>query len=83
MRTTLTLEDDVAVQLGELQERRELTFKDAVNLALREGLANLTRPRPKRARRYETPTSDLGPSLIGSLDNIGEVLAIAEGEDYR
>ena len=83
MRTTLTLETDVAVKLEHLQETRELTFKEAVNLALREGLAKLGRPQPKRAQPYVTPSSDLGPSLIGNLDNIGEVLAIAEGEDYR
>ena len=29
---------------------------------------------------YRTPSTDLGPSLIGSLDNIGQVLAIAESD---
>jgi predicted transcriptional regulator len=31
MRTTLTLDDDVAAKLRELAHRRKLTFREAVN----------------------------------------------------
>jgi hypothetical protein len=39
MRTTLTLDDDVAVKLRELAHRRRLPFKEVVNSVLRRGLA--------------------------------------------
>jgi hypothetical protein len=38
---------------------------------------------PKRREPYRTPSTDLGPSLVGSLDNIGQVLEIAEGPLHR
>jgi hypothetical protein len=38
MRTTLTLDDDVAAKLRELAHRRRVPFKDVVNSVLRRGL---------------------------------------------
>jgi len=32
---------------------------------------------------YKTPTVDLGTCLIGSLDDVHEALALAEGDDAR
>lgn len=81
MRTTLTLDDDVAAQLSTLQRSRKGTFKDAVNEALRRGLKDLTAPAAP-AKRYSTPTVDLGGCLIGSLDDVAEALAVAEGESF-
>lgn len=79
MRTTLTLDDDVAVKLR--AAARERPFKVVVNEVLRAGLAALERRTPRR-RPYRTAGFDLGPSLVGSLDNVEEVLARAEGEDH-
>ena len=39
MRTTLTLDDDVAARLRELAHRGRVPFKDVVNSVLRRGLA--------------------------------------------
>ncbi len=39
MRTTLTLDDDVAAKLREFARRSRLSFKEAVNSVLRRGLA--------------------------------------------
>ncbi len=82
MRTTLTIEDDVAAELERLRRARDASFKDLVNEALRRGLQDMTAPAKKR-KPFRTRSMDLGRLLIGSIDNIGEVLAIAEGEDYR
>jgi predicted DNA-binding ribbon-helix-helix protein len=38
VRTTLTLDDDVADKLKALAERRKLSFKETVNAVLRRGL---------------------------------------------
>jgi len=82
MRTTITLDDDVAVEIERLRKDRDLSLKQVVNQTLRLGLRHACAS-PKPGKPFRTKTHDLGPSLIGSLDNIAEVLAIAEGEDYR
>ncbi len=39
MRTTLTLDDDIAEKLRNLAHRRQLPFKEVVNAVLRRGLS--------------------------------------------
>lgn len=80
MRTTLTLADDVSIMLKKLQEEQGLSFKEAVNQALRQGLYHAMEP--KKPEPYRLKTYSLGKRLV-NLDDIGEALAIAEGEDYR
>jgi hypothetical protein len=81
MRTTLTLEDDVAVQLERLRRARGSTLKDLVNEALRRGLREMV-SKPKKRRPFRTRTFDMGPPLI-NIDNVAEALAYAEGEAYK
>jgi len=82
MRTTLTLDDDVAVRLERERKQRGQSFKEVVNDVLRAGLDALGHS-PRRGSRFRTKGFDLGPSLVGSLDNVEEVLSRAEGEDHR
>ena len=77
MRTTLTLDDDVAVLLENVRKTRGLSLKTAVNIALRTGLRELTSP-VRRRRRFRTTPTNLGRCLIGSLDDITGALAIGE-----
>lgn len=82
MRTTLTLEDDVAARLKRVMRDRRQNLKAAINDALRAGLDALDSPRsaeePYRVRPFH-----LGRSLVGSLDNVEEVLARTEGEAHK
>lgn len=80
MRTTLTLDDDVAIKLKSAARDRPLRV--VVNEVLRAGFAALRAPTRQRPR-FRTKGFDLGPSLVGSLDNIEEVLARVEGEAHR
>lgn len=82
MRTTLTLDDDVAVLLERVRKARGLSLKKVVNLALRTGLQELTTP-DRRHRRFRTSRADLGRCLIGSVDDIAGALAIGEGEAFK
>lgn len=82
MRTTITLDDDVAATLERLRRSRDVGFKQIVNEALREGLKQLT-ARPRRRARYATRVVTLGRSRVGRLDNVAEALAVAEGEPFR
>jgi len=82
MRTTITLEDDVAASLKRLGKSRGLKFKELVNLVLREGIKNMMTPAKKRSV-FHTRSVDLGSCRTGNVDNIAEVLAVAEGESFR
>lgn len=82
MRTTLTLDPDVAAALQRLATERQLSWKDAVNTALRDGLASLERGAPRR-KRYVTPAVDPGAPALRGVHSVHEMLAFAEGEDYR
>jgi hypothetical protein len=54
MRTTLTLDDDVAARLKALAERRKASFKETVNMVLRRGLSAQERAtRPTKPFRVE------------------------------
>jgi len=81
MRTTLTLDKDVAARLEQTAKKRRLPFKTVVNDALRAGLAVIDQPAKTTA--FRTTGFDLGPSLVGSLDDVTGVLARIEGEDHR
>ena len=68
MRTTLTLDDDVAVRLERLR-RNGRTFKEVVNEVMRVGLDALENP-PRQARRSYTTPVDMGELLVPSLDDV-------------
>ena len=82
MRTTLTIDDDVAAELERLRRTRETSLKDLVNEALRRGLKQWAAPKKERKRSFTQPV-DLGQPLIGNVECIGELLARLEGELYR
>jgi len=82
MRTTLTLDDDVAVQLNRLRAEKRITLKEAVNTILRRGLAAPEKPSAAK-KRFRTEGLSAGEILVPNFDNIGEVLAELEGEDYK
>ena len=83
MRTTLTLEPDVAAALERMKEARGLSLKVAVNEALRRGLRELdTAPTAARPPYRVRPWSG-GRLFVENLDDVAEALATAEGEDFR
>lgn len=82
MRTTLTLDDDVAVRLERLRSERDQAFKTIVNEALRHGLDRLEAP-PARGEPYRLRPYSPGACLVSGLDDVAGVLAAAEGEAFR
>ena len=82
MRTTLTLEKDVAVALERLRKARGASLKTLVNEALRQGLGQMASPPPAR-RALRTRSVSLGRCVVGNIDNVAEVLAAVEGESFR
>jgi hypothetical protein len=82
MRTTLTLDDDVAALLKRVLARRKEGLKVVVNEALRQGLRQLGAP-PERKASYRTPSVDTGRCLLPNVDDVAEVLAVTEGDWHK
>jgi predicted transcriptional regulator len=81
MRTTLTLDDDVAVQLKRLMQQRDASLKNVINDALRRGFSDME-AQPKQRKPFRMKTFD-GGELLFPIDNFAEALAYAEGENFK
>ena len=73
MRTTVTLDDDVAAEVDRLRRESGLGLSQALNSLARVGVGARRRPAP---RRFSQQTSDLG--LLVDVANIGEVLDLLD-----
>jgi hypothetical protein len=80
MRTTLTLDDDVAALLNRLLKLRRMSLKELVNAALRRGLQELAAPE-RPAKNFQTKTANLGECLLPNMDCIGETLERLDEEE--
>jgi hypothetical protein len=82
MRTTLTLDEDVATKLQSESRRSGRSFREVVNETLRRGLAQ--HPPAPTLEPFRVVTRDLGELLPGlSLDNVSELLDQIEGPTHR
>ena len=79
MRTTVTLEKDVASRLQRLRKKRP--FKQLVNEALRAGLDEIERAEANGARYRITPVK--GEPRRLNFDCISELIAELDGDDFR
>lgn len=81
MRTTLTINDDVLERARTVAAKLRIPFKTIVNEALRVGLDQVEKP--SKHRPYETSPHAMSLRNGRNLDNIQELLAQIEGEDFR
>jgi plasmid stability protein len=77
MRTTLTLDDDVAAAVELRRQRLHHSLKQEVNDLIRAGLTHVERERPEVPRFHVEPL-DAGELLI-PVDDVQAALDIAEG----
>lgn len=77
----MTLSDDVASKAKARSASSRRPFKDVINEALRLGLEAMDQGRP--AKPYRTRPRRMGLREGLSYDNIGELLAHAEMEDFK
>lgn len=77
MRTTVTLDPDVAARLQLLARERGLSFKEALNRTLRAGLA----PDREDARPYELTTYSMGLRPGIDLDRALDLAAQLEDDE--
>jgi hypothetical protein len=77
VRTTVTLDPDVAAAIRQLRRERPIGLSEAVNELIRNGLGVR---RPAR-RRFEQHTHDLGLRI--DVTDVADALEIAEGPSAR
>ena len=82
MRTTLTIEDDIAAELENLRKARRCSLNAVVNEALRRGLRDMSTQRKARGP-FRTRSVDLGRSRLADIDKVAEALAILEGDAFK
>jgi Arc/MetJ family transcription regulator len=71
MRTTLTLDDDVAAEVERLRREEGIGVSEAVNRLVRMALAT-----PPSRKPYEHRSTDLGIKV--DVTNIGDVLELLD-----
>lgn len=81
MRTTLTLDPDVAAKAKRGASKLRKPFKVVINEALRIGLDQVLAP--PTAKPYRTQSRPMGLRQGFNYDNVAELLARAEGEDHQ
>ena len=81
MRTTLTLDEDVAAKLREETRQRKTSFKETVNACLRRGLEAPTDEELARPFIIESRRMGLRPGL--DVDDIGGLLDLLDGPTRR
>jgi hypothetical protein len=77
MRTTVTLDPDVAAELQRVARERGISFKEALNSAVRAGLAG----QRGGAARYRTPSRPLGLRPGINLDKALQLAGELEDEE--
>lgn len=75
MRTTVTLDDDTLAVIHRRMQERGVSFKVALNDAVREGAAHRAVPQPFRTR-----PADLGVPAV-NLDRALQIAAELEDEE--
>lgn len=81
MRTTLTLDDDVAAKLAAEVRRSGRSFKETVNSCLRRALTETSLRTAARPFKVKARDMGLRPGL--DLDNVEELLDQVEGPNRR
>ena len=76
MRTTVTLDEDVAALLKRIMRERDISFKEAINSALRAGL----QPAPE-AKPFRTETFSMGVRPGVDLTKALSLAAAMEDEE--
>lgn len=77
MRTTITMDEDVAAAVEQLRRERSLGVSAAVNELVRRGLHRRSEPR----RRFEQETSAMSARI--DVTNVGDALEFLEGPSGR
>jgi hypothetical protein len=76
MRTTVTLDPDVEALIQKVMQERQVSFKEALNQAVRSGLASQA-----RASQFRSPTFRMGFEPTVPFDKALRLAAELEDEE--
>jgi Arc/MetJ family transcription regulator len=76
MRTTVSLDDDVAAAVEEIRRTRHVGMSEAVNELVRAGMAA-----PRRRRAFRQRSSELGIRI--DVSNVADALDVLDGPGTR
>jgi hypothetical protein len=80
MRTTLTIDDDLAGLLEQRARETGMSFKETVNRTLRAGLGEAARAKPGKAPKTVPHSFGFKPGI--DLDKLGQLADELEAEGY-
>lgn len=82
MRTTVTIDDDVAAKLqAEMRRQRSQNFKQILNDVLRRGL--LVRRELAASKPFRVRARRMGKMQGLNYDNVSEMLESLEGPEHK
>jgi hypothetical protein len=81
VRTTLTIDDDVARQIDQEVRRTGDSFKGTVNRLLRQGLQARRKPEPKK--RFQVTPFALNTGLGTRYEKVEDLIEAMEGPMHR
>jgi hypothetical protein len=82
MRTTVTIDDDVAAKLqAEMRRQRSNNFKKILNDVLRRGL--LVKRQLAASKPFRVRARRMGKMLGLNYDNVGEMLEYLEAAEHK
>ncbi len=82
MRTTVTLDADVAIEIERIRKAEGRGFKRVLNDLVRDGVKYRAGDTPARVWKSPTHPRDLGPALF-DVSSTSRALDYAEGEDHK
>jgi len=83
MRTTLTLDDDIGIEIARLRDTQKLGLKEIVNRAMRLGLASMTAVRPAKRKKFQTPVFSAKHKFLCDIVKTHDALEFGEGSYYK
>jgi hypothetical protein len=81
MRTTLTIDEDLAAQIEDLRRREGQSLKRVINSLLREGLRS--RQQPPEAKKYRSQTRALRMRPGYDPAKLNQLVDELEAEEHR
>jgi hypothetical protein len=82
MRTTVTIDEDVATKLqAEMRRQRSSNFKQILNDVLRRGL--LVKRELASSKPFQVRARRMGKVQGLNYDNVGELLEYVEGPEHK
>lgn len=83
MRTTLTLEDDVAAMIQQRLKEQDIGLKALINTLLRDAFAQQKDGRRIRSQPFAVQPFNTGKCLVGDVESVAETLALIEGDSFK